>query len=77
MLRNISSNADHVAQKATALEHPHIIAIAFVVNTDVRTFARFQYVRFTLEEMLYVHIKIDETQIRTVTTSASQSYSVM
>lgn len=70
MLRGIDGDVDQAALKAEIMAHPRIVAAAFAVSSDVQSFIGFQYVRFTLEEMLYVHVRMDETQIRAVATSA-------
>lgn len=71
MLRGIDGDVDQAARKAETMNHPRIVAAAFAVSSDVQSFIGFQYVRFTLEEMLYVHVRMDETHIRAVATSAS------
>ena len=66
---------EHVAASVTAktlasLKHPNIIAAAFMVtSSDVRSFVGFPYIRFTLEELLYVHMKMDESQIQAIAIS--------
>ena len=73
MLRAIQGEVEKVIQKTRKMDHPRIVAAAFAVSSDVQSFIGFQYVRYTLEEMLYVHLLMDEVHIRAVATSASDS----
>lgn len=70
MLRGAEDRDATAVQKTVPFKHPHIVAAAFsVTSSDVRSFVGFPYVRFTLEELLYAHIKMDESQIQAVATS--------
>lgn len=73
MLRAIQGEVEKVIQRVRTMNHSRIVAAAFAVSSDVQSFIGFQYVRYTLEEMLYVHLVMDEMQIRAVATSASGS----
>lgn len=58
--------SEHIVANVTSasLKYLNIIAVVFIViSSNVRLFIGFPYIRFNLKKLLYVYIKIDESQI--------------
>jgi serine/threonine protein kinase len=49
--------------------HPHIATISQVFESEQSMFFRFEYSRFTLEEILNVHLCLDESHLRIIASS--------
>ena len=49
--------------------HPHVATINQVFESETSMFFRFEYARYTLEEVLNVHLCLDESHIRIIASS--------
>jgi hypothetical protein len=71
MLKRISYEADDHRERIASLSHRHIAVMSFFIATETITYVAFPYVRFTLEELLYVHVAMEEVHVRAVASSVS------
>ncbi|UPX14881.1 stress-activated protein kinase signaling cascade [Ascochyta rabiei] len=55
--------------------HPHVATINQVFESDTSMFFKFEYSRFTLEEVLNVHLSLDESHVRIIASSVRFNFS--
>jgi hypothetical protein len=71
MLKRISYEVDAHRERIASLSHRHIAVMSFFIATETVSYVAFPYVRFTLEELLYVHVAMEEVHVRTVASAVS------
>lgn len=66
MLKDVGQGlADRMVTTA-ALEHRHIALASFSIDSESTSYIAFPYVRHTLEELLHIHVTMDENHIRAI-----------
>ena len=66
MLKRIGYEIDEQRERIASLSHRHIAVMSCFVATETVSYVAFSYVRFTLEELLCVHIAMEEIHVRAV-----------
>lgn len=66
MLKDVGQGlADRMVTTA-ALEHRHIALASFSIDSESTSYIAFPYIRHTLEELLHIHVTMDENHIRAI-----------
>lgn len=66
MLKNVPSDMNSHIEKIGVLQHRHIALSSFSIETESISYIAFQFTRHTLEELLHIHVTMDEYHIRAV-----------
>ena len=56
-------------QKQAALTHSNLLEVKLLISTNIGVHLGYEYIRYTLEELLNVHIPIEEAHIQTIAKS--------
>lgn len=74
---DVDSGQRELEKTKNLSNHPHVATISQVFESEQLMFFRFEYTRFTLEEILNVHLCLDETHLRIIASSVCSKYSHM
>lgn len=73
MLKTIDNEVDQLKEKAKILHHRHIAVTSFFIATETTSYIGLEYVRYTVEELLYTHVALGEEHIRAIAIPVRQS----
>lgn len=73
MLKDVGSKISKEMELAISLFHESIVSASFTIAAESGVYIGLKYARHTLEELLCVHIAMDEAQVRAIATSVSCS----
>jgi hypothetical protein len=66
MLKDVGCEVENCVEKIAMLQHRHIALASFFIDTESTSYVAFSYTRYTLEELLHIHVTMDESHIRAV-----------
>jgi hypothetical protein len=66
MLKDIGRERDSHVDTIATLQHRHVALASFHIDTESTSYIAFQYTRHTLEELLHIHVTMDECHIRAI-----------
>lgn len=66
MLKDIGREGGSHVEMIATLEHRHIALASFQIDTEFTSYIAFPYTRYTLEELLHIHVAMDESHIRAI-----------
>lgn len=72
---DIESGRQELEKIKKLSNHPHVATIGQVFESDQLMYFRFEYSRFTLEEILNVHLCLDESHLRIIASSVCLEHS--
>lgn len=72
--RNSAGTEDAKFKQTLKLRHTNIVAARHVIESAVGTHVGFDYFRFTLEEVLGVHMLLEEAHLHTIATAVRYGY---
>ena len=75
MVKETSTEAgqDELTKVTKLSDHPHVATIKQAFETDTSWYFQFEYARVTLEEVLSVHTRLEESHIRVIASSVGYS----
>lgn len=75
MLKTIGHEVDQLKEKVKILHHRHIAVASFFIATETTSYLGFEYVRYTVEELLCTHVALGEQHIRAIAIPVRQKRS--
>jgi hypothetical protein len=66
MLKDVGCGVKTCVDRIGMLQHRHIALASFVIDTETTSYVAFAYTRYTLEELLHIHVTMNESHIRAV-----------
>lgn len=71
MFQESTDNDENVNSRSYCLLNPNILRSHFVIPSETGCHVGYEYARFTLEEVLHVHIRMVEPQLHEIAKTVS------
>lgn len=66
MLKNVGRDGNSHVEMIALLEHRHVALASFHIDTESTSYIAYQFTRHTLEELLHIHVTMDECHVRAI-----------